>query len=483
MTTAPSVTSVTTLLKTVLARPYHYRRNGLYYFRMRPKGVTSHSFTVSLRTTDRTTAMDISKDIQRALAVFHLDNVEATWLDIKPRLLDIALDCLQQAHGDDSVRAYDMVYEELKASLGEASVRKSLPVDHHKALQVGRAILTAAQDRLHGQPENLLQLIESLQESDPVNGDNRPSVPSSVSALQVPLSWDELSGHYLKEHSVNLKPTTMQSLSSHIKHIGVACTAIDLKDLRGHTRANLIELRTELLETRKASTVNAMLTTLQAILDWGVSNDYLSKAYTSRLKFTKGVDSERVAFSTEQVKTLMERLSRQPADSWKRWGLELIVVTGARVGEVSQLTRDDIKEVDGHWCIHIHEEGGERTVKSKHSTRTIPLTDGAYGFALHAFLKAVENGALASEHVGKWELARKTLGNHLRILLKDSRQENQTLHSLRHHLASAMQAQGIPVAYTEAVLGHASNSISYDTYGSGVPVKALAEVLKRTFTA
>lgn len=482
MTTAPPVTSVTTLLKTVLARPYHYRRNGLYYFRLRPKGVLADSFTVSLRTTDRTTAMDISKDIQRALAVFHLDNVEATWLELKPRLVEIAMECLQHAHGDDSIRAYDMVYEELKASLSQAVARKSLSLDHHKALKVSRAILTAAQERLHGDPENLIQLIETLNESSPVDR-NAPSSSSSVSAPQVPLSWDELAGHYLKEHGVNLKPTTMQSLSSHIKHIGVACAAIDLKDLRGHTRTNLIDLRTELLETRKASTVNAMLTTLQAILDWGVNNDYLSKAYTSRLKFTKGVDSERVAFSTEQVKTLMERLSRQPADSWKRWGLELIVVTGARVGEVSQLNRDDIKEVDGHWCIHIHEEGGERTVKSKHSTRTIPLTDGAYGFDLHAFLKAVENGALASENVGKWELARKTLGNHLRILLKDSRQENQTLHSLRHHLASTMQAQGIPVAYTEAVLGHASNSISYDTYGSGVPVKALAEVLKRTFTA
>jgi integrase len=159
-------------------------------------------------------------------------------------------------------------------------------------------------------------------------------------------------------------------------------------------------------------------------------------------------------------------------------GLELLVVTGARVGEVSQLTRDDIKEVDGHWCIHIHEEGTDRTVKNKHSTRMVPLVDGAYGFDLTEFLKAVDNGALASEHVGKWELARKTLGYYLHTLMKDSLEENQTLHSLRHHLASVMQAEGVPLAYAQAVLGHATNSISFDTYGSGVPVKALAETLK-----
>lgn len=421
--------------------------------------------------------MDISKDIQKALAVFHLDNLEATWLDLKERLLDIAMDCLQQAHGDDSLRAYDMVYEELKVSLSQAAARHSLPIDHHKALQVGRAVLTAAQDRLHGQPEELLKLIETLNDSNPVESSDRLPVPSSVSAPQDPLTWEALAGHYIKEHGVNLKPTTMHSLSSHIKNIGLAFTTIGINDLRGHTRANLIALRSELLASRKASTVNAMLTTLQAILDWGVNNDYLTKAYTSRLKFTKGVDSERGSFSTPQVVTLMDRLSRQPADSWKRWALELLVVTGARVGEVAQLTRGDIKEVDGCWCIHIHEEGDGKTVKNKHSARMVPLTDGAYGFDLQAFLKAVENGVLTSEHVGNWELARKTLGRYLHIILKDCLEENQTLHSLRHHLASVMQAKGIPLAYAQAVLGHATNSISFDTYGSGVPLKTLAETL------
>ena len=43
----------TTLLQTVLARPYLYRRDGVYYLRMRTVGATKGLFTVSLRTAER----------------------------------------------------------------------------------------------------------------------------------------------------------------------------------------------------------------------------------------------------------------------------------------------------------------------------------------------------------------------------------------------------------------------------------------------
>lgn len=90
MTDTISTSNGTNLLQTTLAKPWHYRRNGRYYLRIRPKSNTTDYFTVSLRTADRSQAMDISKDIMKALAGFHLDNREAKWQDLRPRLLDIA---------------------------------------------------------------------------------------------------------------------------------------------------------------------------------------------------------------------------------------------------------------------------------------------------------------------------------------------------------------------------------------------------------
>lgn len=53
-----------------------------------------------------------------------------------------------------------------------------------------------------------------------------------------------------------------------------------------------------------------------------------------------------------------------------------------------------------------------------------------------------------------------------------------TFHSLRHSLASLMQAKGVPTVYAQAVMGHASGTITFDTYGSGVPVEVLAKMLR-----
>lgn len=66
--------SGTNLLQTALAKPYHYRRSGRYYLRLRPQGTVKGFFTLSLRTTDKATAMTISDDILSTLKAYHLDN-------------------------------------------------------------------------------------------------------------------------------------------------------------------------------------------------------------------------------------------------------------------------------------------------------------------------------------------------------------------------------------------------------------------------
>ena len=60
MTTSKHPQSGTNLLQTALAKPYHYRRSGRYYLRLRPQGTAKGFFTLSLRTTDKATAMTIA---------------------------------------------------------------------------------------------------------------------------------------------------------------------------------------------------------------------------------------------------------------------------------------------------------------------------------------------------------------------------------------------------------------------------------------
>ena len=115
----------------------------------------------------------------------------------------------------------------------------------------------------------------------------------------------------------------------------------------------------------------------------------------------------------------------------------------------------------------------------------MPLTDGAYGFDLTAFLRYVEACKL-SKSEALAQIGYKTAGdwaNRQAIpdALGDSYGPGLVFHSLRHSLASLMQARGTPTAYAQAVMGHASGTITFDVYGSGVPVETVAEMLVELF--
>lgn len=466
-------------LTTQLAKPWHFRRHGRYYLRFRPRNQTLGVFTISLRTTDRTTAMEISKDIIRALAAFHLDRPSATWGELREQLKIVATECLEMAHGDDSLAAYSMIYDEMHTALSRGSARLGLTFEQQRALSAGKEILQAAQDRLEGRPDKLVKIIEALDQDELNDSHKHASLSLSVGTPKDPLSWTTLSDLYMTEHSINLKPETQRSMLTNFKVIGEAFTAIGVPDLRKHTREDLTALRAKLLEDRAASTVNNLIQKLTTVLNWAAANDKLAKVYTAKLKITKGADSKREGFTRPQVTALMEYTGTLPADSWERWALSLAVITGARVGEIAYLTKADIKQVDGLWCIDINENDPGKSIKNKHSARMVPLVDGAFGFDLPAFLQAVEANALPSAHGINPVKASKVLNLRIQKALGTVAGGDQTLHSLRHHFASAMQAAGVPVAFAQAVTGHSSGTITYDGYGSDIPLQKAYEAIQQ----
>ncbi|SFW31858.1 Site-specific recombinase XerD [Pseudomonas sp. NFACC19-2] len=467
-------------LTTPLAKPWHYRRNGRYYLRLRTLAQPFGVFTVSLRTADRAKAMEISSNIQRALAYFHLDKPEATWEELRERLTAIAEECLAITHGLPGLDyAQSEFYQEMYGALSTISQQGDLSLAQHRAVSVGQSIMAAANARLAGRPGALVRVIDKIHQDKAPNSMNGVHQSLSVGTPQAPVSWDELSAMYMEEHSINLKESSRKAaITAHVV-IGSAFEAIGLTDLKTHTRDDMVALRASLLESRKASTVNNLLAKLRAVMAWAVRADKLTKEYTAKLKITKGADSERTAFSREQVVAIMAHASILPAASWERWSLSLLAVTGARVGEISHLTKSDIKQVEGLWCIDINEDGDGKSLKTKYSKRLVPLLDGALGFSLSAFLEAVEAGALPSEHGIDPEKASKRLNQILKRALGDSKSREQTVHSLRHHLISSMQAVGVPVAFVQAAVGQSSGTIAYDNYGSGSPIQRVYEAFKQ----
>lgn len=461
----------TNLLQTALAKPYHYRRSGRYYLRLRPQGTAKGFYTLSLRTTDKATAMTISKDILKTLKAYHFDNPEATWDELRERLIDIAESCLTMAHGDSSLVAYEMINDEHHEALREASAKMPLSVNQQRAVSKALEIIEASQERMKGRAGKLVGIVESLKAES-----CSTSVPLSPSlSVLPPLTFKALSALYLDEHKEYAGEGTHRNVKSTCKIIAEILGDLDLKT---HKREDMKNLKANLSVGRSVSTVSKILGTLATVMKWAVNNDYLTKALTEGLKPTKGTDSSREAFSQDQVKALMAHAKTLPVDSWQRWALSLGVITGTRIEELRQLTKADVKQIAGVWVIDINRDNG-KTAKTKNALRVIPLTDGAYGFDLQAFLEFVDKADSRLFTLGGGQFS-VLLNGMLRDVLDLKADRTRTFHSLRHSLAGALKAAEVPVGTAESILGHASGSISYDLYGAGngVEVTRMAEALK-----
>ncbi|MFW9082796.1 tyrosine-type recombinase/integrase [Pseudomonas sp. P2757] len=324
--------------------------------------------------------------------------------------------------------------------------------------------------------------------SGPVGSSTRPlksvaSASMSLSVIAPAVTFEALSALYVADRGQDQKASTLKETTICHRVLGLVLGELDM---RTHSRADLVALRDRLSDGRMPSTVNKLIVKLSAVLAWSVENGHISKSYDRNLKFTKGTESSRKAFTQDQVGKLVAYSNTLPETSWKRWLLSLGAITGGRLNEISQLTVGDVQTLaSGITVIHINEAGEGKSIKNKRSERLVPLTDGAYGFDLAAFLRYVEactlSGSDSLAQIGYRPGGEWANQQAIPAALGESFGPGLTFHSMRHSLASLMQAKGVPTAYAQAVMGHASGTITFDVYGSGVPVETIAEMLVGLF--
>ena len=421
--------------------------------------------------------MQFSKDILKTLAVFHLDRPEASWEDLKERLKEIAEDALQ-GHSEDSRGLYMEIYDQMSNHLAEAASLGRFTGSQQRAIGTGQRVLRAAQERLEGRPQELTEIIGELSCSTSV----APSVSLSVNASSTdPITFEGLAEMFLKERQGNVTGDTHKAVTSNCRTLS---SLLGDLDIRTHTRADMVALKERVMEGRKPLTVNKLLGQLSTVMDWAKNNGYIERSYDKDLKIERGAESERRPFSREEVTTIMDHANTLSVTDWKRWALSLGVLTGARIGELYQLTQDDIKQVDGITVIDINKDEKGKTLKNDFSIRQVPLVDGAYGFSLKTFLEwvASEPGKLFK---AKAHYFNKPLNEALREPLGLKAGSDQSFHSLRHSLSGLLKAAATPEVIAQSITGHSSGNITYDLYAGSqrVPVGTLHEALVKAFSS
>ncbi|MDY6138535.1 MAG: site-specific integrase [Escherichia coli] len=489
-----------------VAKPQLVRRaNGRYTIRFRLKGQTIPFLSVSTRSTDRRVATMRQRELAATAKSFMLDRPDVSLQELTDHLRSMAEQFLTDASDDywNGLEVATLVDE--KSNLKELAATQALSLDQQKGIRLALEVLTAAQQRVDtGDASGLIKLIDdnNSRDSGTSNHTDYSTIGDSTSILkneqgdrpavftqerQPSVVFSSLVSSLLAEKVQTLKSSSYKDLSSSLNTVSRFLP----EDMDLMSRSEWLAVRDSMLAAEvRPSTINKLLTKAKMCLDYGLMNGQLEgRNPIERMKLTKDIDSKRRAFTDEELERLLVRVESEyqftrhtahTTSEARRWASLVSVVTGARSAEVCHLTKRDIVTLDnGLVCIDINEDGDGKSVKNKHSVRLVPLTDGACGFDLKSFLEWVDTQpddggplfGMTPSAYSSWFNSRV-----LTEALGDA--ENVSLHSLRHWLATRMKERGVNLVDAQGILGHSSQSITYDLYGKGHAVGRLAEVLK-----
>jgi integrase len=242
----------------------------------------------------------------------------------------------------------------------------------------------------------------------------------------------------------------------------------------------------------KACTISVRLAHVRYFLQWCVAQDWLQENAFEHLTLPARVVSasrtRKEALSDPELSTIFQAITTfsQPMERHAATTLarvefmhlcRLLAYTGARLTEILQLDRADVRQVDGVWVVAI-EEGGDKHIKNATSKRVVPI----HSALLPTFLEWHQhpNGqkvfpvlhARGSHIVSRWFsfLLRRT----------GTKRPALSLHSLRHTMTHKLIQARTHTPLQNRLLGHVIVKGVESRYAAGYEftVKELSEALE-----
>ena len=264
-------------------------------------------------------------------------------------------------------------------------------------------------------------------------------------------------------------------------------------DARSITKRDLLDWRDKLLEDRGPRTVAMVyLASVRTIFNWAVREDRLeaNPAQDVRQEVPKAVRTREKGFTPAEARAVvaaalayapvpdMGVIREYPETSaFKRWGPILCAHTGARVGEMAQVRKEDVRREGDHHVLRITPAAG--TVKAG-GYRDVPVHAELVALGFLDFVDAAAPGPLfyradkGQPSRPKAEAVTKRLTDFLHAgkLVPEGVSPN---HAWRHRFKTVASEIGASDRIVDAICGHAGRTAG-DNYGD-VTVTAKARVI------
>jgi integrase len=227
---------------------------------------------------------------------------------------------------------------------------------------------------------------------------------------------------------------------------------------------------------------------LKTVFGWAVMNRRMSinpaegltiKTSKPRKLRAKGFSDKEAAQILKHAKTYKAGGEAPKLAAAKRWVPWLCAFTGARVGEMLQLRKQDIRREGQHWIVHVTPEAGP--VKTDEA-RDVVLHRQIVESGFLDFVKTSSAGHLfvspSDDELGVRK-AVKTARNKVNMFVREvvSDPHVDPSHGWRHRFKTVGIDEDVEMRVLDAIQGHAPRNIS-EGYGE-VTIKAKANAISK----
>ena len=298
--------------------------------------------------------------------------------------------------------------------------------------------------------------------------------------------WREAKAAGRKPSTYESYRNTFATLVRYLGHDDLARVGVaDVVGFKDH-RLNTPSAKTGRIPSAK-TVKDSDLSGLKAVFEWAVRNGRLveNPAANITIKLAKARRLRSKGFTDEEARAILAAATKlkkgNEADKTfaaKRWVPWLCAFTGARVGELCQLRKQDVFEQGGHWVIRITPEAG--TVKTNEA-REVPLHAQIIELGFPDFIAKAKNGHLFlnvekdESPLGRLQGLKNRLADFGRSIVSDPHVAPN--HGWRHRFKTVGMEADISVRILDAIQGQAPRSVA-DSYGD-VTVKTMAEAIAK----
>jgi integrase len=222
---------------------------------------------------------------------------------------------------------------------------------------------------------------------------------------------------------------------------------------------------------RSAKTVkDGYLAAAKTVFSWAVENRLLPLNPAEKVKVRvprrrvvrdRGLTIDEAALIlTGSLRSIPAGLSPRRALAF-RWVPWLCAYTGARVNEMTQLRKEDVRQVDGVWTVHITPDAGSTKT---HQPREVPIHPHLIEQGFVAMVEAAKAGPIfydPEDHRGGSEAnpqsnkVGEAIARWVRGLgVTDPRVAPS--HGWRHRFETEMRSAGVDFEARQLILGHAA---------------------------